>query len=221
MSVWIIGNGASLKETPLYLLKDAITFASNRIHLHYPFTSWRPTVYFRHEIDDRDWRDVAVDHAEMGYQCVYSPSIAHTVMNVREPSWPSDNMIGIRMDCDHMKTNIDAGTRRPETWHLPFLCCYASVTNIMVQVAVLEGHKKIYLVGMDLGYDEFGMNHIGKDYGNTNEMPRERRGETEIHMHEIIKRETEKLGIEVLDATINGALEVYQKVDMREVLNSE
>ncbi|WP_027388960.1 6-hydroxymethylpterin diphosphokinase MptE-like protein [Chrysiogenes arsenatis] len=43
---FIIGNGPSLTASDLSLLKNEITFASNKIYLVYPETDWRPTYYF-------------------------------------------------------------------------------------------------------------------------------------------------------------------------------
>lgn len=42
---FIIGNGPSLKIPDLSLLKNEITFASNKIYLAYEETDWRPTYY--------------------------------------------------------------------------------------------------------------------------------------------------------------------------------
>ena len=42
---FIIGNGSSLSGTPLHLLNDEITFATNKISYIYDETTWRPTYY--------------------------------------------------------------------------------------------------------------------------------------------------------------------------------
>lgn len=201
MRAWIVGNGPSLNETPLELLSGEVTFACNRIHLLYPRTTWRPTFYVRGEIDDKDWRDVAVYHAER-MPCYFSPSIARTVKAVG--GYDSHE---VYKECGHMKSNYFRGNR-PEAWHLPDYCCYASVVNLMCQIAKVEGYAPIYLVGCDLGTD-----HFDPDYGYSNEMPEAEMKRTQIHMHEIINREAE-----VYNATVGGELEVYERVDMREVL---
>ena len=74
-------------------------------------------------------------------------------------------------------------------------------------------------MGCDLGYDKQGLNHCVEDYGNWNEMDQTERNETEGWMHEIIKKECDKRGIEIFNATIGGKLEVYPRVDIREVLH--
>ena len=42
-----------------------------------------------------------------------------------------------------------------------------------------------------------------------------------IHMHGIAKRESEALGVKIYNATVGGILEVYPRVDLREVLNDD
>lgn len=78
----------------------------------------------------------------------------------------------------------------------------------MAQIAKTEGYSPLYLVGCDLGTD-----HFDSDYGYWGEMPKDEVRQTQIHMHEIINRETE-----TYNATIGGELEVYERVNMREVL---
>ncbi|MCK5617555.1 hypothetical protein KAR91_87635 [Candidatus Pacearchaeota archaeon] len=78
----------------------------------------------------------------------------------------------------------------------------------MVQIAKVEEYGPIYLIGCDLGTD-----HFDPDYGYWNEMPEDEAKRTQIHMHEIINSE-----VEVYNATVGGELEVYERVDMREVL---
>lgn len=218
MRCWIVGNGRSLNETPLELLEGEITFGVNRIHKFYDHISWRPTIYVRTEIDPLDYREVAVWHTEQGYKCFYANHIAHTVSELRKPDWPLDNVVAIKLNCEHLNSSHSYGVK-PEGWHFPKLCCYGSVVNVAAQIAVLEGYNPIYLVGCDLGYDEKGVNHFDDDYGNWNEMNQSERNETEEYMHNVIKKECDQRGIEIFNATVGGWLEVYPRVDIREILN--
>ncbi len=43
--VFVIGNGPSLRDTPLNLLRNEYTFAMNRIALTYKTTKWRPSFF--------------------------------------------------------------------------------------------------------------------------------------------------------------------------------
>ncbi|GAG20412.1 unnamed protein product, partial [marine sediment metagenome] len=196
MRCWIIGNGKSLRETPLGLLEDEVTFGVNRIHKFYEFTSWRPTYYVRMEIDPIDWRAAARYHAEEGIRCYLASHIAHSVAETRRPDWPLDNVVAVRMNCAHVKSSYSYG-KRAEEWHLPQLCCFGSVVGVTAQIAVLEGVEQIIFVGCDLGYNEQGLNHFDDEYGNWNEMNQRERNETETHMHEIIKTECDRRGVEV------------------------
>lgn len=217
MRCWIVGNGISLNETPLELLVNEHTFGLNRIHKHYESTIWRPTFYVRKEPDAEDWIDSMVLHVEAGVTCYFPHSMIATAIGHSKPGmYP--NVVSVNLNCNHLKMNYYV-RGRPEEWHLPLFCRYASVTNLAAQIAVQLGHyDEICFVGMDLGYDR-EMSHFDPFYGEFNEMPRDEREATEIHMHEIIKKECDERGIKVWNCTVGGDLEVYPRKTIQEVLD--
>ncbi len=58
--IFLIGNGASLKNTNMDLLIGQDSMAVNKIHKFYPFTQWRPTHYVKVDystFDPDDWKE--------------------------------------------------------------------------------------------------------------------------------------------------------------------
>lgn len=229
--MWVVGNGPSLWDTPLELLKDEVTFACNRIHLLYDSTDWRPTYYVRHEVDDKDWKDVTLWHIEQDYQCFVSTPIAQFLATCREPVWPVTNLITIKTACLHTASNFFRG-RKPEAWHLPSLCCFASTVFVSLQIAVLEQLRlpeqdrgPIFVIGCDLGYkkwdkkNEDDPNHFDPRYGEFDQFPLEERDPTLTYGHQIAKESAATYGIEIFNAGVGGELEVYPRVDIAEVLS--
>lgn len=55
--VFLVGNGPSINEMNLDLLKNEVTIAMNRIDLIYPKTEWRPTYYLfcSSNCEDQRW----------------------------------------------------------------------------------------------------------------------------------------------------------------------
>mgnify|MGYP001268881622 CR=1 FL=1 len=72
--IFLIGNGASLKETNLNLLIGKPCMAVNKIHKIYPTgTEWRPTHYVKVDystFDPDNWMYEIMSHVTNGEQCL-------------------------------------------------------------------------------------------------------------------------------------------------------
>jgi hypothetical protein len=93
----------------------------------------------------------------------------------------------------------------------------------MVQQAVLDGYNPIYLLGCDLGFKPgHGATHFAPNYYPPEQITTpegaDERNRTLLLMHQLIKRECDERGVEVLNATPGGALEVYPRVSLEEIL---
>jgi hypothetical protein len=225
MRHWIIGNGQSLKETPLHLLKDEpFTWGMNNIDLAYKWTDWRPTRYIKTE-----WMDGTAGYKSTSYHISkHIPSYINSnffdrVWHNTQWVWPPV-LIPIRIECHHSGSNAFHGNP-PATWHLPRLCCFASTVNAAAQIAVMDGADELVFVGCDLGYKWYNKlkdpdpNHFDDSYGEADMFPIEERDPTLILMHEIIQRECQERGIKVYNATVGGKLEVYPRKSIEEIIN--
>lgn len=195
MRAWIIGNGESLLLTPLHLMD--VTFATNRIHLLYDKTTWRPTFYVRVEPPSGGNSQEFFTECKLHVKekCVFPSEWKETLGF--EAEWINT--------CHHYKYPHDH-KKFPKEWHLPFICDTNAVTTAM-QVAVLKGATELILVGCDLEGGHFDESDKGKvDY------------ERLITVHETAKR---SCPVPIYNATIGGRLDVYERRDVWSLVTQE
>ena len=91
-----------------------------------------------------------------------------------------------------------------------------SITHSLIQIAVYMGFKEIYLLGADCNFPKGEKIHF-QEHGvpdTTIDTARERN----IAGYEEIKKQMNKLGFMVYNATRGGALEVFERVDLDEII---
>jgi len=225
--VWILGNGPSLKETPLHLLKDEVTIGVNRVQLIFPHTTWRPTYFVMTDawynpfVYD-DCVQAAVKEVtavmETGAYAFLGPvfwdALAQTEYGGR--------MQGVLPICSEVIWHV--GDRSvPKKWHTREYCSFGGSVSCALQVVnrekIFEQCEEIYLLGCDLGYSDTEPSHFNADYYDFLTDPDYLTAKTlnadKTRAHEIAKRSSR---IQIFNATIGGELEVYPRVDMREIL---
>ena len=171
---WIIGNGPSLNETPLDLLRGEISFGMNGIWRIYKQVRWRPTHYymvdFNTSVPREEWETGIRIHQEMGIpmwlSTVYRDGFPEGHPNHKDmPEGMKDlkNVHWVK-DCKH-KPYHAGNSHGSQAWHLPEICTgYNHISGVM-QVAVMEGFGPLYLLGCDLNYfSDPRMNHFDPDY---------------------------------------------------------
>ena len=192
----VVGNGESLRQTPLERIQHP-TFAVNRIHKIYPLTSWRPTYYVRTEPvggaqDEDEFREECRLHLRLGEQCTF-PKIWKDWLG----EFPN---VTYRSTCRHFSRGYV-----PSGWHLPMLCDYGTVVTAAIQEAVIRGFSEIVLIGCDLTGG-----HFTPDYGSS-----AIQSELWRSAHELAKRECP---VPIFNATPGGSLDVYPRVNLEAYL---
>ena len=94
-----------------------------------------------------------------------------------------------------------------------------SITHSLIQLAVYMGFKKIYLLGADCSFPKGQQIHF-QDYGvpdTTIDTARERN----IAGYEEVKKQMNKYGFKVFNATRGGSLEVFERVNLDDLLEEE
>jgi hypothetical protein len=206
---FILGNGPSLKRTDLSKLKNEITFGMNRIYLAFDEMGYQPTYYV-------SINDLVIE------QCLQD------ILNLPMPkflSWrshrffvhpPDDSTIFLHTTYTGPKFATDV---RGRLWE------GATVTYVALQLAFFMGFQQVILVGVDHSFstqgrpnttvvsqgddrDHFHSNYFGK--GFRWQLPDL---ETSERAYRMAKEAFEKAGRVVLDATIEGKLEVFPKVE--------
>lgn len=228
MRWFCIGNGPSLAKMNLDLLLGEKTVALNRIHLAYPSTDWRPTVYIK---TDHNHRLLGVYNEENklnvnessksylwdGFRCgLPNRHPNHIVCPTGMGNHPKVTWV---TRCEHHYWwYYSREDKRANEWHLPELCTAYSGIGVAMQVAVLEGATEIYLIGCDLGYGkEVGQDHFSPSYS----LNKKKLGDFDIgnvdYCHQVAKRSSP---IPIFNATIGGDLEVYPRVNYEEIIRN-
>lgn len=220
MRAWIVGNGPSLAQTPLELLKGEVCFATGRIHLIYPKTTWRPTHYVMTEgngVDGEAMKDTFIIQSKMDIRLHVSRGWKGYFINWNMQQYKNKYTEMIKTCPEH--TFAHAGKDAPEVWHLPDLCGFGSSLHVAMQIAVNEGYNPLYLIGCDLGYEDGGNNHFDESYDVGLKLrPASDANSDCLWAHNVAFRSSP---IPIYNATLGGKLDVYPRVKLEDVINGK
>ena len=231
-----VGNGPSLRETPLHLLKNEYSFGLNRIAKIYLTTTWRPSFYVNVTVavlDDgwaADAREAMIDTPSfVGFAAM--PHILSPESDSNRIAVPR-NVFPVSVS----KGGRDMGAFR-DSWSHNIADRVSKTGSSMLavmQIAVYLGFNPLIMVGCDARWEPFDYeedidpNHFVEDYwgkmnldGKKIEVTPERaKGYTDDAMwcHRLAKKECDKLGVNVYNATVGGDLEIYPRVDFMDVI---
>lgn len=209
---FIVGNGPSLNTKDLELIKGEDCFAANLIFKIFNQTSWRPKYYF---IQDR--------YARIG-DFLENNALEHLFVGAY--FWRTRGVKNARALCyNHKRLEInDAMQFSANPDQLVYDAC--TVTYVMLQLAIAMGYKRIYLLGIDHNYpitidendnivvSQSEAAHFFKD-DNPNEVIA-----NVVMMEKGYKKAKEFAagqGVEILNATRGGKLEVFNRIRLEDV----
>ena len=224
---FLIGNGPSLNRTPLHLLESEHTICFNRFNLMFERLSWRPTMYMN--VDPL----VATDMAAEIDQIV--PQVEHAFLPDHHYDL-SGYFRGQVQDRENIYWLYEAPMgpfHRP-----PRFSAAGSVASAGLQVLVYMGFDPIYLIGVDLNYrihetaveDDVGgivstadddPNHFDPRYfgtGRNYHQPDAAVVRFQADTWARLKRQTDRMGKRIVNAGVGGALDLFRRVDLRELL---
>lgn len=218
---FIIGNGPSLKINDLERLElnDEITFGSNRIHLIFKDTTWRPTFYcaqdlkyisnYHDEICDIEVNKkfmFLVKHSfyEDIPNALYSESIDEDFFP-NKPNFSKDSSIGVYNGF--------------------------TITYSMIQLAIYMGFTEIYLLGVDSEYSKMSTpsgivevnnisDHFSKEYDNLTRIDTPHLASPvykTILAYEKAREFANKNNIKIYNATRGGKLEVFDRINFDDI----
>jgi hypothetical protein len=210
---FIIGNGPSLKQMDLTLLKNEFTFGMNRIYMAFPEMGYETSFYVC-------MNDLVVE------QC------AADIQNLRMPkfiSWRGRKWVNIDPDLHFIYSSYTGPRFSPDitgrVWES------ATVTFVALQLAYYMGFDHVYLIGVDHNFVTQGTpnttivsqgddpNHFNPGYfgkGFRWQLPDL---ETSEIGYEMAKQAFERDDRRVLDATIGGKLNIFPKVTFTDLFN--
>lgn len=212
---FILGNGPSLNKTPLHLLKDEVTFGLNRIYLKFDEIGFATTFL------------VCVNRLVMeqfGQELASQPCQHFFDWNDREliPSTERTHFMNTEGvldteglgECFFFSKDPCAGIYEGFT-----------VTYVALQLAYYMGFSKVVMIGVDHRFADKGAagqtvtsggddpNHFAANYfgaGVKWQLPDLIGSEI---AYTLARRAFEEDGREIVDATIDGALQVFPKVE--------
>lgn len=204
---FILGNGPSLNKTDLSLLKDEFTFGLNRIYLLFPQLNFTTTYLVStnpHVIEQ------------------FADDIAALPMP-KFVAWEGRKFLPQRPDTIffHKHPRDLKFSKNPAfgVWE------GATVTYVAMQLAYYMGFQKVILIGVDHSFKTQGPAH--KLVVSENDDPNHFSGsyfgrgvrwqlpdlDTSEIAYTLAKEAYRRAGREIVDATIEGKLEVFPKVD--------
>ena len=208
---FVIGNGPSLKEMDLSYLKDEYTFGMNRIYL--AFEEWGFQTSFLVSVNDlvieQCWEDF------------------HNLKTPKFISWRAKNLLYPKGDPDQY-TQFLYTTYTGKKFSRKIIDRFwegATVTYVCLQLAFCMGFNEVILIGVDHDFISEGkanqtvvsdgddLNHFSPAYfgkGFRWQLPDL---ETSELAYRLARENYEKAGRRVLDATVDGKLNVFPKVE--------
>jgi hypothetical protein len=209
------------------LLEDEYSFGLNKIADIYPTTTWRPSFYVNvsRTVLDPTWAESAARAVKETTSFLSVAFISHIIAESDLP----ENVYLV----DPLDTR---GRPNLPVWSQDIVhgvSKYGSSMTAVLQIAVYMGFNPIYLLGCDGEYVQIDWggsdpNHFSEDYDKL------QLGKRKIVMtasmasfcsdavqrgHEVAKYACDALGVEIYNATVGGEIEIYPRVDIREVLN--
>ncbi len=223
--VFILGNGPSLNKTPLYLLKDEYKLCFNHFNLMFDRIGWFPDFYM--VTDDMVIRDAAeqlnqniLPKVKYGFFPDLHPNNTDFKKYVNE----KENVLWLKTD--NPKFSKD----------LPNCGINNTVVNAGLQAMAYLGFKEIYLLGVDASYSfeshkvknintrdlisqEEDPNHFDPRYFGKGKRYHYQPMYEMVKKFEVAKVFLENLGIKVVNAGVNGNLEVFDRKPLEKVLD--
>lgn len=218
-SCFIIGNGPSLKAEDLEKVNELgfDSFASNRVYKIFNATRWRPTYFSVVDwkgIDDSDANKMNVPY--LFFSDYYWRK--HNITNSNAYVFYGNRLTSAKLSSFRYSDDITEQ-----------VFMKGSVTYTNFQLATYMGYKTIYLLGMDNSY-AYVMGNDGrttKQEGVDNshfyrdENPSHIYSEKEAMDNCFIaaKEYADAHGIEILNATRGGNLELFKRINFEEVIS--
>ena len=204
--IFLIGNGPSLNQTPLELLKNETTMALNAIHLLYNRTTWRPTFYFCMDVNPNDQNRWKAIEANLDCKKLF-------LWDQWQERFQGKNIEWVPKCKRHHPFPVYSRNAM-QAWHPPVICSAHGSMSPMMQLAAQMGYTEIYLVGVDLFTSKH--DHFDKDYPSYSVW--EERNKIEQHIHEVARKSSP---VPIYNASVGGYLEVHPRVNLEQLLKGK
>ena len=206
---FIVATGPSLTIDDLEKLKNETTISMNSICLSFDETDWRPTYYGIQDVKVFNLLENSIEKYDLENKFI-SDSISKE-KNI------SDGYFVFPLN--YLNHNTFHRNYRTKFSNDSYSVVYDgySITYSMIQLAVYMGFSEIYLVGVDCNYSINSAQHF-KDYGLIEQSSEAVK--RMISAFKEAKKFSERSQIKIYNATRGGMLEVFERVNLDEVLST-
>jgi hypothetical protein len=211
---FILGNGPSLKLTDLSLLRNEITFGLNRIYLLFPELGFTTTYFVA-------INTLVIEQCSDDINKLSIPKF----LTWRGRKWIVDDANTLLLDTDYTPPATFSEDVRGRVFE------GSTVTYVAMQLAFYMGFKEVILIGVDHSFktegppnetvvsEGDGSDHFAPDYfgkGFRWQLPDLEASE---FAYELARDAYDRAGRRILDATIDGNLNIFPKVEYLKLFN--
>ena len=212
---FIVATGPSLQLEDINKLKGEICFGMNSIFKLYDKTEWRPTYYAI--IDSSVYRRIKNDIEQIDIEGLFFPDriLDSALVNAHYVPF-IDNWCNSAIE-RRVIPNIFQKRKFGRDMTKRFYAG-ASVVHFIMQIAFYMGFSEIYLLGTDCSApNKHSTLTPYKDSDQLGNSPQDIYDGL-MQDYEIAKQEAIKRGIKIINATRGGALELFPRVDLDDLL---
>lgn len=218
---FIIGNGPSLNEHDLSLLKNEYTFAVNSFYYKTRETGFAPTFFV---VEDSSV--IKENHEEIvAYETPFK--FFPTIYQSLHPKRPGTYFFPLNRGF-YDKFSPNYAIPRFSTDISKVAYCGQSVTYVNLQLAYFMGFTEVYLIGMDFNYiipasharkgdvltsDTDDPNHFHKDYFGKGKTWKDPKLDRVLMNYKMARLVYECAGRQIFNATKGGHLNEFERVD--------
>lgn len=209
--VFIVCTGPSLTVEDVDMLKDEYSFGMNSVFKLFDKTEWRPSYYC--VIDTGVYDKICKEPEWMNLNNVFIPDL----MVEKFGELSIENYTKFPMDNYELYRSRHKGKSiRFSDDIYSIVYDVATVTYVILQIAVYMGFKEIYLLGCDCDYS--GKKQHFADYGvNVTTNPEK----SMIAAYKAARQYADSHGVKIYNATRGGKLEVFERVDLDDIFQNE
>ena len=218
--VFLIGNGPSLAETDLNLLKNENTIAMNRISMMYEKNKdWRPTyyIYCSSNVNDKSWGNEWLSSVQSAISEIHTTSFVASIFKERIDPQNKFNKVkwfgSLSETKPDSKGNIDLESF--STNIVDRIDKSGTSMNLALQLAYHMGFKEIVFIGTDLGWtkdvgSKNDPNHFDKNYrANISNPYKANQQMRNVHRLALSVFKKNKPDVKIYNASIKTVLDTY------------
>jgi len=229
---FIMGNGPSINQMDLELLKNEVVWGFNKCYLLFDEITWRPMFYATN--DKRLTAHIASKIDQLVRQtdtCTFFFPSHYYQLEILQ-LYPNIYWFHEKPWRDNQDSETPFFSKDPSQ----YVSSAATVTIAGLQLATYLGFNPIYLIGCDTAYsipdtvlyeDSEGHNivstsnndpnHFSPDYTSRGDKWTMPDVELMIHQYEQSKTALDEMGILVYNATFGGKLEVFPRIIFKDI----